>query len=125
MVPIREIQDAVLRRSDGFETLIVITSNHGGYGNGHEEWMRPTAQVPIVFANPRHPINVPGDKGWGGWLDIKEVVPSVLGAMGVPRDVPSRDNLSGVDSAFVAVTRFYFASHPILHQTESTVFHGS
>ncbi|KAF4666996.1 hypothetical protein FOZ61_008964 [Perkinsus olseni] len=79
-----EIQDAVLRRSDGFETLIVLTSNHGGYGNSHEEWMRPTAQVPIVFANPRHPINVPGNKGWGGWLDIKEVVPSVLGALGVP-----------------------------------------
>ncbi|KAF4693962.1 hypothetical protein FOZ62_022887 [Perkinsus olseni] len=81
---IGEIQDAVLRRSDDFNTLIVIMSNHGGYGNGHEEWMRPTAQVPIVFANTRYPIELPGNKGWGGWLDIKEVVPSVLGAMGVP-----------------------------------------
>ncbi|KAF4747702.1 hypothetical protein FOZ63_026402 [Perkinsus olseni] len=81
---IGEIQDAVLRRSDDFNTLIVIMSNHGGYGNGHEEWMRPTAQVPIVFANTRYPIELPGNKGWGGWLDIKEVVPSVLGALGVP-----------------------------------------
>ncbi|KAF4692347.1 hypothetical protein FOZ60_013705 [Perkinsus olseni] len=67
---IGEIQDAVLRRSDDFETLIVITSNHGG---------SPLCS-PILATQS----NVPGNKGWGGWLDIKEVVPSVLGAMGVP-----------------------------------------
>ncbi|KAF4739078.1 hypothetical protein FOZ62_000390 [Perkinsus olseni] len=64
-------------------TLIVIIADHGGYRNGHGDWIRASAQVPIIFFSPRREMKEPGDKGWGGWLGIKDVAPTVLGAMGI------------------------------------------
>ncbi|KAF4740522.1 hypothetical protein FOZ62_008082, partial [Perkinsus olseni] len=58
------------------ETLIVITSDHGGYGRGHGLWMRASTQVPIIFASPTRKMKEPGNKG--------DVAPTVLGAMGIP-----------------------------------------
>ncbi|KAF4719042.1 hypothetical protein FOZ62_027545, partial [Perkinsus olseni] len=80
---IDDILGALLEKSllDGM--LIAITSDHGGYRKGHGDWMRPTTQVPIIFFSPHRDMQEPGDKGWGGWLDIKDVARTVLGAMGI------------------------------------------
>ncbi|KAF4757727.1 hypothetical protein FOZ63_022561 [Perkinsus olseni] len=78
-----DILGALLEKSLLDGTLIAITSDHGGYRKGHGDWMRPTTQVPIIFFSPHRDMQEPGDKGWGGWLDIKDVAPTVLGAMGI------------------------------------------
>ncbi|KAF4737647.1 hypothetical protein FOZ63_009258, partial [Perkinsus olseni] len=80
---VKNIHGALQEKMLSTETLIVITSDHGGYGSGHTEWMRPTAQVPVIFFSPSRSMKKPGKKGWGGWLDIKDVAPTVLGAMGI------------------------------------------
>ncbi|KAF4704200.1 hypothetical protein FOZ63_028383 [Perkinsus olseni] len=80
---VKNIHDALQEKMLSTETLIVITSDHGGYGSGHTLWMRPTAQVPVIFFSPSRSMKEPGKKGWDGWLDIKDVAPTVLGAMGI------------------------------------------
>ncbi|KAF4712010.1 hypothetical protein FOZ63_002462 [Perkinsus olseni] len=54
------------------------------YKKGHSEWMRYTAEVPIIFFSPYRFMKKSGPDGLSGWLDIKDVAPTVLGAMGIP-----------------------------------------
>ncbi|KAF4739076.1 hypothetical protein FOZ62_000388, partial [Perkinsus olseni] len=77
---VKDIHTALREKKILRGTLIVITSDHGGYERGHGLWMRASTQVPIIFASPYRKMKEPGNKG--------DVAPTVLGAMGIPEGHP-------------------------------------
>jgi len=106
--------EGVARMSNGRETLIVFTSDHGESLGEHGERTHgllaydSTLRVPLILAGP----GVPADVRTSIFARHVDLLPTILGALRlpVPPDLPGRDLLRAVSDDVTGALVGYFES---------------